>query len=389
MRSASRPTDGEYVDVCPLCQEVALEHGWLREGSPTTPTVADRLAAPPPHLGEPARRPAHRGGAGRGRADPAPPLRARARAVVEAADLFNASPYRRTVAGIAKSLGAPQASIVPLSGVSGEMIVTVAWEISWYQYRVTPESRPAGPARRARARPRRARERLPGLERAARRRRAPDARHRPGLCPRRRRSCLRAAALALIVVPGPAVLYIVAQSIDSGRARRPRLGARRRRRRSGSRHGRGDRALGAARLVSDRLHRREARRRGLPDRARALHAARPQTRGRAGVASGADAAPPVRQGVVVNILNPKTALFFFAFLPQFVDPEPGDPWRSRSACSGSSSSCSPSERLLWALAAGTASARLRGSRSFLAVRRYVSGPLFVGLGAVTALAKRH
>jgi threonine/homoserine/homoserine lactone efflux protein len=44
---------------------------------------------------------------------------------------------------------------------------------------------------------------------------------------------------------------------------------------------------------------------------------------------------------------------------------------------------------LWALAAGTASERLRGSRRFLAVRRYVSGTVFVGLGAVTAAAKRH
>jgi hypothetical protein len=44
------------------------------------------------------------------------------------------------VAGVAKSLGAPQASIIPLSGVTGEMIVTVAWEISWYQYRVSPDS---------------------------------------------------------------------------------------------------------------------------------------------------------------------------------------------------------------------------------------------------------
>jgi hypothetical protein len=59
---------------------------------------------------------------------------------VEAADLFNASAYRRTVAGIAKSLGPPNASIVPLSGVSGDTVVTVAWDISWYQYRVTPES---------------------------------------------------------------------------------------------------------------------------------------------------------------------------------------------------------------------------------------------------------
>ena len=60
-------------------------------------------------------------------------------ALVEAADLFNSSPHRRTVAGVAKSLGAPKSSIVPLSGVSGEMVVTVTWEISWYQYRVEAE----------------------------------------------------------------------------------------------------------------------------------------------------------------------------------------------------------------------------------------------------------
>jgi len=44
---------------------------------------------------------------------------------------------------------------------------------------------------------------------------------------------------------------------------------------------------------------------------------------------------------------------------------------------------------VWALAAGGASERLRGSRRFLAVQRYVSGSVFVGLGAVTALAKRY
>src|SRR5919201_148144 len=33
----------EFVDVCPLCSDVALEHGWIKEGTPTTPTVpADR-----------------------------------------------------------------------------------------------------------------------------------------------------------------------------------------------------------------------------------------------------------------------------------------------------------------------------------------------------------
>lgn len=133
------PDGGEYVDVCPLCQEVALEHGWFREGSPTTPTVA---------LESRRRRRSWASLIGGRRAVEAPvapePILRRLSEdeleVVEAADLFNGSPYRRTVAGIAKSLGDPQASILPLSGVSGEMVITVAWEISWYQYRVSPES---------------------------------------------------------------------------------------------------------------------------------------------------------------------------------------------------------------------------------------------------------
>jgi hypothetical protein len=129
--------DGEFVDVCPLCQEIALDHGWVKEGSPTTPTVPfsrrrrrglgalfERPPAVEPVVSEPILRRLSE-----------PEL-----AVVEAADLFNSSPFRRTVGGIAKSLGEPRASIVPLSGVSGELIVTVAWEISWYQYRVTPDS---------------------------------------------------------------------------------------------------------------------------------------------------------------------------------------------------------------------------------------------------------
>jgi hypothetical protein len=131
----------EYVDVCPLCQEVAVEHGWIKEGSPTTPTV-------------PSDRRRKRGlfgdllGFARARSEltiapPEPILRRLSDdelAVIEAADLFNASAYCRTVGGIAKSLGEPRAGIVPLSGVFGELAITVAWDISWYQYRVSPES---------------------------------------------------------------------------------------------------------------------------------------------------------------------------------------------------------------------------------------------------------
>jgi hypothetical protein len=134
------PDGDEFVDVCPLCADVALEHGWVKEGSPTTPTVPNQRRKRRrgfASLFDPRRQPAD---------EPvvAEPILRRLSApeqqMVEAADIFNASDYRRTVGGIAKSLGAPRASIVPLSGVSGELIVTVAWDISWYQYRVTPDS---------------------------------------------------------------------------------------------------------------------------------------------------------------------------------------------------------------------------------------------------------
>jgi hypothetical protein len=131
----------DYVDVCPLCAEAAIEFGWIREGAPTGPTVA----------GDSRRR---RGGwlsslmGGRSRVPEEtvasePILRRlseRELLMVEAVDIFNASQYRRTVGGIGKSLGAPSVSVVVLSGVNAEVAITVAWEISWYQYRVSPDS---------------------------------------------------------------------------------------------------------------------------------------------------------------------------------------------------------------------------------------------------------
>ena len=42
--------------------------------------------------------------------------------------------------GVARALGAPLVSIVPLSGVNSELVLTFAWEITWYQYRVLPEA---------------------------------------------------------------------------------------------------------------------------------------------------------------------------------------------------------------------------------------------------------
>jgi hypothetical protein len=138
-RAVRYSPDGEsFVDVCPLCQETAVNYGWLKEGSPTSPVVSEprrkrlglgslfesRKPAIEPVVDEPILRRLSE-----------PEL-----AMVEAADLFNESAFRRTVAGIAKSLGAPRASILPLSGVNSEVVLTVAWDISWYQYRITPDS---------------------------------------------------------------------------------------------------------------------------------------------------------------------------------------------------------------------------------------------------------
>ena len=131
----------DYVDVCPLCAETAVEYGWVREGAPTTPTVpAERrrrgggwlakIMGTSPRMPEEtvASEPILRR------------LSEQELAVVDAVDLFNASQYRRTVGGIGKSLGSPRVSVVTLSGVNTEAVVTVAWDISWYQYRVSLDS---------------------------------------------------------------------------------------------------------------------------------------------------------------------------------------------------------------------------------------------------------
>jgi hypothetical protein len=133
------PDGSEYVDVCPLCQEVALEQGWVREGVPISPALQQPLrrrrsllssllgtrpVETEPVVSEPILR----------------RLTDEELALVEAADLFNASQFRRTITGVSKALGDPRVSIMPLSGVNSEMIVTFAWDISWYQYRVQPEA---------------------------------------------------------------------------------------------------------------------------------------------------------------------------------------------------------------------------------------------------------
>jgi threonine/homoserine/homoserine lactone efflux protein len=198
-----------------------------------------------------------------------------------------------------------------------------------------------------------------------------------------------AAALALIVVPGPAVLYIVAQSIDRGRlagivsalgvavgglvhVTAAAIGLSSLLVSSASAFA-VVKYAGAAYLIGLGLY--------------TLFAGREEPEG---------AVPRERrlrrrfgQGVVVNVLNPKTALFFFAFLPQFVDPDKGSAALQIGVLGLLFVALAVISDSVWALVAGTASERLRGNRRFLAVQRYVSGSVFVGLGAVTATANRY
>ena len=93
-----------------------------------------------------------------------------------------------------------------------------------------------------------------------------------------------------------------------------------------------------------------------------------------------------RDGFVVNLLNPKTALFFLAFLPQFIEVDRGHVAMQIvflgllfTVMGFITDGC-------YALAAGTAGNWLKRSRGYLKVERYVSGVLFIGLGLTAAFA---
>ncbi len=193
------------------------------------------------------------------------------------------------------------------------------------------------------------------------------------------------AAIALLLIPGPAVIYVVVQSAEQGR----RIGLASV---AGIHLGTlvhvtaatvGLSALivasavafsvvtyaGAAYLIYVGI-RKLLDRSDAPDVGR-----RRESRRRAFV-----------RGAVVNILNPKTALFFLAFLPQFVDPDRGGVWSQALILGFVFVGLGLVTDSLYALAAGTIGDLLRRRRRALS---YGSGVAFIGLGTLAALAKRN
>jgi threonine/homoserine/homoserine lactone efflux protein len=194
------------------------------------------------------------------------------------------------------------------------------------------------------------------------------------------------AAVTLLLIPGPAVLYIVSRSVGQGRAAglASVCGIH-----VGSLLHVAAAALGlSALLVSSAL---------AYDTVRYLGAAylvwlgvqRLLARDQDARPAGAAREPLGRifaQGVVVNVLNPKTALFFFAFLPQFVDAAAGAVPLQVAVLGATFVGLGLVTDSAYALLASTGAGFIRGRRRVARASRLVSGGVLVGLGVTTALA---
>jgi hypothetical protein len=151
--------------VCDLCSSRALHEGWIREGAVPTYSAGDgggerrrslfgrlRGRREPPavsakreiELSEPTspRPPAARAepqGAERPLREPrhvrAVPTSDEQR-IVAAVEMFNSTEHRRTISGVARSLGPPGVSVRPSGSRPSIVDIVVSWELCWYRYEV-------------------------------------------------------------------------------------------------------------------------------------------------------------------------------------------------------------------------------------------------------------
>jgi threonine/homoserine/homoserine lactone efflux protein len=194
-----------------------------------------------------------------------------------------------------------------------------------------------------------------------------------------------ATAIALLLVPGPAVLYVVTRSIEMGR---------------------GGGLASVAGITTGTIAFVALAAAGLSSLLLASTAAFDAVRyagaaylvflgvrrllGRGLDEADADAPPRTRQraymqGVLVNLTNPKTIVFVFAFLPQFVDPEAKHVWLQVVVLGLTFAVLGFLSDSMYALAAGTIADRLRGSQGIARVQRWFGGSVLVGLGVLAAV----
>jgi len=194
------------------------------------------------------------------------------------------------------------------------------------------------------------------------------------------------ASLALVVVPGPAVLYIITRSVDQGRSAGFTSAAGIAT--GGLVHVAGAalglsaiiasssiafstlKYLGAAYLIFLGIRTLMTKPDPLTDLTRSPRTMRNL----------------YSQGVVVQALNPKVALFFLAFLPQFIDPSQGSVLQQTLVLGGMFVALGLCTDSLYAFVAGGAGEWLRRQAAFASAQRYVAGAVFIGLGVTTALS---
>jgi threonine/homoserine/homoserine lactone efflux protein len=91
-------------------------------------------------------------------------------------------------------------------------------------------------------------------------------------------------------------------------------------------------------------------------------------------------------GILVNVLNPKVALFFLAFLPQFVDPRRGATGTQILVLGLVVFVIATTSDIVYALVAGALGGWLRGRPAFMRRQRYLTGGIYLGLAAVATFA---
>jgi threonine/homoserine/homoserine lactone efflux protein len=91
------------------------------------------------------------------------------------------------------------------------------------------------------------------------------------------------------------------------------------------------------------------------------------------------------QGLLVSLFNPKAALFFFAFLPQFVDAARGAVTAQIMFLGAIVVVLGALSDSIYALLAGSAGNLLRGNIKLLRAQRYFAGIVYIGLGAMSTL----
>jgi threonine/homoserine/homoserine lactone efflux protein len=195
-----------------------------------------------------------------------------------------------------------------------------------------------------------------------------------------------AAALALLIVPGPSVLYIVARSVDQGRVAGlvSVLGIE-----IGALVHVAFAAVGLSVLLASSAAAFTV--------VKWLGVAYLVWLGLRRLLDRDDEDTPVAverrklsrvlsQGVLVNVFNPKTALFFLAFLPQFVDPSRGPVGVQIVVLGITFVVLAFLTDGVYAVLSGTAASWLRGRPGLRRGQRYVSGGVYLMLGAATAVS---